>query len=183
MPDYPIGSLDYILSEVPNGRDLSILWTRALALAGDEQSKKFVQAYEERDRDDQRLDDFLPKGMDGADYLANFVRCAQRYSTLHIETLKIAHLPEVYRKSLEVAQTDKGFDDRTAILKADSLHHAPKASQININQNQLNASGLPNMADFTRELERLDEPRQITQGSAEFVPTAEIIEEGVKVER
>lgn len=183
MPEKPpFGSLDYYLSEVPDGRKLSLIWARALAITGDEQFKQFIVNYDDRDRDTQPLEDFLPKGMDGADYLAGFVKCSARYSSLHMETLKLAHLPEVYRKSLEMAQTDKGFDDRTALLKAENLHFAPKANQINIQQNQI-ASGYQDMSSFTKELESLEtEPRQLTEGQTEFIPTAEIIEE-VKVER
>lgn len=181
-----IGTLDHILAEVPDGqgRYLSLIWARALAVTGDAKYRKFIEAYDERDRDDQPLEYFCEAaGLDPDDYLADFVKCSKKYAHLHVELIKYAGLPKVVQTSYAEAQKPEGWNDRNAILKQEGLHHAPQANQINVNQNVMNQTAIMSHSDFTSQLEAIEsgvEPRAIEAASTEFID-AEIVHEDEKV--
>lgn len=182
-----VGSLDYYLSEIPEGRELSLVWARALAITGEEKYRKFFEkydSYKRAERESVALEVCCAYAkLDPADYLGDFVRTAKKYSTVHIDIMKVAMLPDVIRKSYETARTSDDFDDRHAILQQEGHHHAPKANQINIQQNQI-AGGYEDMASFTHSLEELEQPKQLPAASTEFIDGSIVTsDEKVSVER
>lgn len=174
------GSVDHILAEVPRGRELCLLWARAKAITGDDTYRKFIDAYDgDPNRDREPLETYCKAAsIDGPTLIAMFAEMSARYSTLHVEVIKHAHLPDVVRTSYEAAKDVANFDDRTAILKAEGVHHAPQGQQININQNNLTQQ-LGSHSSFTAELEALDEPRQLPAATTEFID-GELVDEREK---
>lgn len=178
-----VGSLDDVLAEHPEGRDLSLLWARALAITGDTKYKAFIAAYDaDKSRDSTPLETFCAAAkVSPSDYYGMFAKMMLEYTGQKIDVIKAARLPEVVRASYDTAQSPTGFDDRHAILQQEGHHFTPKANQINIQQNQLTTGAVESMADFTKTLEELSGPRQLPAATTEFIDGSVVVE-GEKVE-
>lgn len=190
LPTRRGSTLELMLAEIPDGREIALSFARQVAL-NDDKFRELMRAYD--------LDHTLDLGelcelysIAPADFMANITRAAYPFME---ESMKFAHAVStqivakrlskvVERGMIEGAKAD-GTIDRHFILQKEGFHIAPKGTNIHIQNVNAQAAGIPSLEEETHSLNDIlatEEDHLLSEGTLDqdFLE-AELEEEKIAV--
>lgn len=159
LPD--CSNLERILAEIPDGRKLAVSYMRQLALTTP-RYEPLVADFDSNPQLDLGLLCDRHK-LPPADFLADINRVmyeitdeAMKFAKGVAQTIIAKRLPKVVERGLIEGAKADGIADRHFTLQKEGFHTAPKGTQINLNQQNLQlGGGASSFEDHTRELNEI----------------------------
>jgi hypothetical protein len=179
--DNAVSNLEYMLANIPDGRKIAISYVRQIALDDDEW-KALARDIDADKRAD--LGDLCTKHkIAHADFLARIVKesfpiADEALKLSHIISTKVVaqRLPKVVERGMIEAAKSDGVTDRHFILEKEGFHAARKGMNINLNQVNQQAAGLPIFEDEARSLSDMlaGDDHQLTEGESDYIEAEEV---------
>lgn len=174
-PPTHTSSLEMMLAAIPDGRIIALSFARQIAL-NDDKFKELIREYDQRPSSD--LGDLCEKhAIPPADFMASVTRAAFPFIE---ESMKFAHavstsivakrLPKVVERGMIEGGKAEGTVDRHFILQKEGFHIAPKGTNINIQNVNAQAAGIPTFEEETHSLSdilRVEEDHLLAEGTLE----------------